>query len=94
MNASDIKIKLSAGGNRANRLMRAEMTDPKRIREVYVAAFSREPTADELRSCESYLLKPRTDAQGNPMDSFRAKHLGYEDLIWAVLNTKEFLYNH
>ena len=24
----------------------------------------------------------------------KAKRRGYEDLLWAILNTKEFLYNH
>ena len=54
----------------------------------------REPTADELRIGESYVLKPRTDAKGLAMDSFKSKHLGYEDLLWAIINTKEFLFNH
>jgi hypothetical protein len=72
----------------------AEMPEPKRIRELYLAAFSREPTADEVRISENHVSKPRTDAAGKPLDSQRAKRNGYEDLVWALLNTKEFLYNH
>ena len=94
MNASDVKAKLTASGGRAEQLTKAEMPEPKRIRELYLAAFSREPTADEVQIAETHLLKPRIDATGKPLDSQRAKRNGYEDLLWALLNTKEFLFNH
>jgi hypothetical protein len=94
MNAADVKAKLASSGGRAESLSKAEMAEPKRIRELYLAAFSREPTADEVRISENYVAKPRTDAAGKPLDSQRAKRNGYEDLLWALLNTKEFLYNH
>ena len=94
MNSADVKAKLSASGGRAELLSKAEMSEPKRIRELYLAAFSREPSADEVRISENHVAQPRTDAQGKPLDSQRAKRNGYEDLLWALLNTKEFLYNH
>lgn len=94
MNASDVKAKLTASGGRAELLTKAEMPEPKRIRELYLAAFSREPTADEVKISESYIARPRTDAAGKPMDSQKSRRNGYEDLLWALLNTKEFMYNH
>ena len=94
MNASDVKAKLTASGGRAEMLAKAEMPEPKRIRELYLAAFSREPTGDEVRIAETHLLKPRNDAVGKPLDSQRAQRNGYEDLLWALINTKEFLFNH
>lgn len=94
MNASDVKAKLTASGGRAEQLTKAEMPEPKRIRELYLAAFSREPTADEVKISESYIARPRTDAAGKPMDSQKSRRNGYEDLLWALLNTKEFMYNH
>lgn len=94
MNAADVKAKLAASNGRAEKLSKAEVPEPKRIRELYLAAYSRDPTADEMRIAETYVVKPRTDAQDKPLDSQRAKRQGYEDLIWALINTKEFLYNH
>ena len=94
MNAADVKAKLSATGGRAEQLAKAEMPGPKRIRELYLTAYSREPTAEEVRISETHVAKPRTDALGKPLDSQRAIRNGYEDLIWALLNTKEFLFNH
>lgn len=94
MNASDVKSKLAASNGRADLLTRAEKPEPERIRELYLAAFSREPEADEVSIAETHLLKPRTDAAGKLLDSQRAKRMGYEDLLWALINTKEFLFNH
>jgi hypothetical protein len=94
MNAPDVKAKLISANGRADLLSKAEMPEPKRIRELYLATYSREPSSDEVRIAEAHLLKPRTDAQGKPLDSLRSIRNGYEDLIWALVNTKEFLYNH
>jgi len=94
MNAPDVKAKLTSANGRADLLSKTEMPEPKRIRELYLATYSREPTSDEVRIAETHLLKPRTDAQGKPLDSLRSIRNGYEDLIWALVNTKEFLYNH
>ncbi|MDP1590288.1 MAG: DUF1549 and DUF1553 domain-containing protein [Prosthecobacter sp.] len=94
MNAPDVKAKLTAANGRADQLTKAELPEPKRIRELYLAAYSREPTANEVKIAETHLMKPRNDATGKPLDSQRAKRNGYEDLLWALLNTKEFLFNH
>jgi hypothetical protein len=94
MNAPDVKAKLTATNGRADQLTKAELPEPKRIRELYLVAYSREPTADEVKIAETHLMKPRNDAAGKPLDSQRAKRNGYEDLLWALLNTKEFLFNH
>ncbi|MGV3756398.1 MAG: DUF1549 and DUF1553 domain-containing protein [Verrucomicrobiota bacterium] len=94
MNASDVKAKLTASNGRAEQLAKSDKPDPQRIREIYLAAFSRQPAPEEVRIAENYLNQPRMDAQGKPLDSLRAKRQGYEDLLWAIINTKEFLYNH
>ncbi|HSH96435.1 MAG TPA: DUF1549 and DUF1553 domain-containing protein, partial [Roseimicrobium sp.] len=94
MNASDVKAKLAASNGRAEQLMKSQLPDAQRIREIYLAAFSREPDADEVRIADEYLTRPRTDAQGKPVDPQRAKRQAFEDLLWAIINTKEFLYNH
>ncbi|MBL9177922.1 MAG: DUF1553 domain-containing protein [Verrucomicrobiaceae bacterium] len=94
MNAADMKAKLAAVNGRAAQLTQSGLSEPKRIREIYLVTFSREPTAEEVRIAETHLLKPRTEATGRLLDSQRAKRDGYEDLLWALINTKEFLFNH
>jgi hypothetical protein len=41
-----------------------------------------------------HLEKIRNDDNGTPIDPLRAKRQAYEDLLWSLMNTKEFLYNH
>ncbi|MCY2976792.1 MAG: DUF1553 domain-containing protein [Planctomycetota bacterium] len=94
MNASDVKAKLTATNGRAEKLAKSEVPSAEGIREIYLTAFSREPSREELSIAEDYLNKPRNDAQDKPIDPARAKRMAYEDLLWAIVNTKEFLFNH
>jgi len=94
MNSSDVKTKLTSSKGTADLLSQPDTSEADGIRKIYLSAFSREPTGEELSIAEDHLLKPRTDANGKALDPQRAKRQGYEDLLWAIMNTKEFLYNH
>lgn len=94
MNAPDIKAKLAARGGRAEALAKPGAPEADRIREIYFAAFSRQPTAEETQIAERHVTEPRFDAESKSLEPQRARRIGYEDLLWALLNTKEFLYNH
>ena len=94
MNAGDIKSKLATGNGRADRLAKSEAPVEERIRELYLVAFSREPRADELKVAVDFLAEPRVDSAGSAIDPQRASVENCQDLIWALINTKEFLFNH
>jgi hypothetical protein len=94
MNGPDLKQKLAAGGGRAELLAKAETPNEEKIADLYLAAYSRAPTDAEVQSAITYVAKARVDGQGKPLDSQKAARQGYEDLLWAIINTKEFLYNH
>jgi hypothetical protein len=94
MNAADIKGKLATGSGRADRLSKSDKPPEERIRELYMVAFSREPKAEELKVAVDYLAEPLLDSAGNPVDAQRAGQEKFQDLIWALINTKEFLFNH
>ena len=94
LNSPDIKSKLSGANGRAERLVKASGTDADKIRILYFTAFSRPPSPEEVREAEEYLVRPLTDARGEPMDPLKAKRTSLEDLIWALMNAKEFFYNH
>ena len=83
LNAPELKGKLAAGNGRAQRLATEQKPVEAKIRELYLAAFSREPRPQELKTAIEYLNEPGTAANAN-----------YQDLIWALINTKEFLFNH
>lgn len=94
LNAKDIQEKLASESGAAAKLAADPRTDEEKLRELYLAAYARPPEAHELELAKAYLDKPRKGADGQPVDAARGKRMGYEDIIWAVLNTKEFLFNH
>jgi len=94
LNAQDIQQKLTAGDGQAAKMVIDVRPDPEKLRELYLTAFSREPNADEMSLAERHLARPRVDGEGKLLDSQQAKRQGYEDILWAILNTKEFLFNH
>ncbi|MDZ4687956.1 MAG: DUF1549 and DUF1553 domain-containing protein [Planctomycetaceae bacterium] len=94
INASDIKSKLAHPNGRAERLAKEDKPAEAKVRELYLAAFSSEPRSDELKIALDYLADPRVDAEGKPVDAQKAGRENFQDLIWALVNTKEFLFNH
>ncbi len=83
LNAAELKAKLAAPTGRAERLAKEDKPAETKVRELYLAAFSREPRPQELKTAIDYLNEPGTAANAN-----------WQDLIWALINTKEFLFNH
>ena len=94
INASDIRGKLSSPTGRAEKLAKAAGPPEPKIKELYLSAFSREPRPDEMKAALSYLAEPRLNAAGQPVDAQKAIRDNFQDLIWALMNTKEFLFNH
>lgn len=97
MNAADIRGKLAQAGGRADQLARSEKSLDDRIDELYLTAFARRPSADERAIATAYLTELPLDEAGNPIppsDPIKAAQEGFQDLIWALVNAKEFLFNH
>jgi hypothetical protein len=94
INAPDVKGKLADPTGRAERLARDTRPAEARVKELYLVAFAREPRPDELKVALGYLNEPRVDAAGRKVEAQRAARENYQDLIWALMTTKEFLFNH
>ena len=94
LNSGEVRQKLASGGGRADKLATSPNPAEEKIRGLYLAAFSRQPRSDELKTALDYLAQTPVDAQGKPLDAQRAARENYQDLIWALVNTKEFLFNH
>jgi hypothetical protein len=83
LNSSDVQNKLTNGSGRAAQLSADKnLTHPQKIEQIYLQAFSRRPDAVELEAATAYIEKVKNDKQA------------YEDILWAIINTKEFLFNH
>jgi hypothetical protein len=47
-----------------------------------------------LKAALGYLAEPRVNAAGQPVDAQKAARENFQDLLWALMTTKEFLFNH
>ena len=94
INSREIKRKLGSGSGRAAQLAKAGSPIEDKVVELYLTTLSRRPTANEVQTAVAYLNEPVLDAKGKPLDGKKATQQNFQDLIWALLNTKEFLFNH
>jgi len=69
-------------GARIVKLAADQRPHAARIGDLYLAAFAREPSAEEVAKLEAHIER-RGDVQA-----------AYSDILWALLNSSEFLYNH
>jgi hypothetical protein len=81
LNSKEIQGKLGSG--RSVRLAGDSREHLTKITELYRTALSRDPDPEEIAIATAHIDK-------NPKDLRAA----YEDVIWALINTKEFLFNH
>jgi hypothetical protein len=82
MNNRFILDKTTSKDNYAAALAADQRSDPEKLGELFLTAFSREPTPLEMRNAIEYLAS-ETD-----------KRKAYGNLLWALMNTKEFMYIH
>jgi hypothetical protein len=100
LNSKSIQEKiLSESGTAAGFTNDDPGKDNDNIRSLFLSALSREPTDAEMRQAKDYLHRSpriRVDEQGQalPPDDKRDRRESFEDLIWMMLNMKEFLFNH
>ena len=94
LNAKEIQDKLSADTGRAALFAGDNRPEEEKIRELYLWAFCREPEEKELAFARTYLDKKPASSKDSKPDAVPDKRRAYEDIIWALINSKEFLFNH
>lgn len=92
LNAAEIQTQLTREKGRADSLTHDPRPDDDKITDLYHVALSRDPNADEVKFARSHLEK-KTHGK-TAAAATTAKKEAYEDILWALLNTKEFLFNH
>lgn len=86
MNSSEVIGKVSHLSGRAAKLA-ADTTKSReqKVREIFLLVYSRAPAQKELDLALGHLAKVQ-----NPQEEKAA----LEDILWALINTAEFMYNH
>lgn len=94
LNAKDLQEKIAADKGSASKLATdGKREDESKIRELYLTAYGRDPEPAEVRIAVAHLEKKIPSKDGKTTTTI-PKRQAYEDVIWALLNTKEFLFNH
>lgn len=94
LNAKDIQEKLAGDQGRAALLAAdASKPDEDKVRELYQWVYARDPAPNELQIARGYIEK-KLAAKDPKTELAAVKRQAYEDVIWALINTKEFLFNH
>jgi len=93
LNAKEIQEKLADDKGVAARLAAdTRRGDEEKIRELYLSAYAREPAGKEATLAKEYIA--RKTAEKEEKEALVGKRQAYEDIVWALINTKEFLFNH
>jgi hypothetical protein len=82
LSSEELDGRLTQEGNRLERLAHSERTNEEIVDELFWTALTRPPTADELRAAVERFAQSE--------DRFAAA----QDLAWALLNAKEFVFRH
>jgi len=82
INGPTVNKKLSDPNNRLGKLLTRKASEADMLNDLYYRALSRPPSDVEVKLIHERLAKS-TD-----------KRKTWEDVLWALVNTKEFLFRH
>jgi hypothetical protein len=81
LNGGTVEPKIAAG-NLVGKMLQEKKTPPQIIEQMYIRALSRAPRPEEMTK----LLAAVNEAKD--------KKQALDDVFWAVLNSREFMFNH
>lgn len=82
LNSEEIQGKLASDAGRAASLAKDPRTPDEKVTELYLISLGRHPTEIEQQASVAYVAGKENQREA------------YEDLIWSLINSKEFLFNH
>jgi Protein of unknown function (DUF1553)/Protein of unknown function (DUF1549) len=82
INGPTINEKIRNPGNRLGKLLAAKKPDKDVLDELYLAALARLPSDAERRTAIGHVA------------GHEDKRRAWEDVLWALVNTREFLFRH
>jgi hypothetical protein len=81
LNSDEVQQKLARTGARADRMAKDPRPDEEKVEELFLWAFARKPSP-----------KQKELALDNLAQHAKDKKTAYENIIWALINSKEFVF--
>ena len=81
-NSEEMENKIADGNGRVAKFFKDKKPTADMIEELYLTALGRSPTVAERKKLNDYV------------DGAKDKQRAIEDVLWAILNTREFMFNH
>jgi hypothetical protein len=94
INGDTLNKKLSDPNGYVNLFQRVGLSETRVLDQLTLAAYGRYPAAEEKQSILGALNKSRAAAGATQEAAKEAKRQALEDMVWAMLTSKEFLFNH
>lgn len=82
LNGDYLNKKIADRTGRIEQLATSKQSTSAKIEELYLVTLSRRPSADEAAKAAGWLASANTPKEG------------LQDLLWVLLNSREFLFNH
>ncbi|HEY1068881.1 MAG TPA: DUF1553 domain-containing protein, partial [Pirellulales bacterium] len=83
-NSDEIENKIATSKGRIEKLIEAKTGPTEAVSELYLAALARRPTPEEAARAVNYVTAATEDK----------RRAALEDVLWTLLNSKEFVFNH
>ena len=82
LNGDALNKKIANPTGRIETLFKAKKTHEQIVEELYLVTLSRMPSQDEIDRAQRWMREAPTPKEG------------LQDLLWVLLNSREFLFNH
>ena len=83
MHSNDLQTKLADKNGRATKLAASDKSPEQIVQELYLSAYGREPKPEEIRVALTAFYGAEASRQ-----------TAIEDIMWALINSAEFVFNH
>ncbi|HJZ56862.1 MAG TPA: DUF1549 domain-containing protein [Gemmataceae bacterium] len=82
LNSQEVQDKIARPGGRADQLAKDSRPDKEKVEELFLWAIGKKPTDAQMQLALEHIAKNEKN-----------KKVAYENIMWALLNSKAFLFN-